>query len=74
MFTVQVFYKNTGKPAKSQRVSCSLGGFFGGVTKEQYTNENGEAHFDYDPKSGEVYVNGKTAFKGNISGRVVIYV
>lgn len=49
MITVQVFYKESGKPAKQEKVSISPNNFFGGVV-EAYTNDDGEAHFrDYDP-------------------------
>jgi hypothetical protein len=75
MFTIKVVRKDNGKPSKGERVSASLDGFFsGGVTKNEFTNSDGEAHFDYDPRNGEVYVNGRTAYKGKIEGRVIVYV
>jgi len=75
MFTIKLIQKDTGKPAKGERVSIGFSGFFsGGVTKSEYTDSEGEANFDSDPGQGEVYVNGKTKYKGMISGRVVVYV
>ncbi len=74
MVTVKVVWENTGKPVKDSRVAIYLSGFSGGVTNEEYTNDNGEAHFDVDPGQGEIYVDGSTKFKGRISGRTVIYI
>ena len=44
------------------------------MSEKGYTDESGEAHFDNDPGEGEVYVKGSTEFKGNIRGRVVVYI
>jgi len=74
MFTIKIVRKDSGKPAKGERVAVGFSGFFGGVTNSEYTNSDGEAHFDSDPGEGEVYVNGKTKFKGRIAGRIVVYI
>jgi hypothetical protein len=73
MFTVKLVEQKTGKPVKSQRVSVGFN-FPRGISKEQYTDQNGEASFDEDNGNGEVYINGKTSFKGRIEGRILIYI
>ncbi len=76
MFSVKVHSTNSGKPCKGVRVAASFdrGLFSGGVTRDEYTNSDGEAHFDYDPGSGTIYVNGREVFRGRIEGRIVVYV
>ena len=74
MYTIQVFTKSDGKPLKDKRVQVFYEGFFRGNTQEQRTDERGEAHFDYDNGRGEVYVNGRWAYEGEIAGRIVVYV
>ena len=76
MITVKVVDKRTGKPIKGARVALAFSGFAilpGCVSKTEYTNEFGEAYFDYDSAS-VVYVNGQTVKEGNIKGLVVINV
>lgn len=74
MVTVKVVWKDTGKPATDKKVAIGFDGWTRGMTGTEYTDSNGEAHFDADPGSGKVYVNGNTVFTGHISGRVVIYI
>ena len=75
MFTIKVIESNSGKPVNGARVQVSLGGIWtGGLTEKQYTDSNGDAHFDSKPGSGEVFVDGKTVHKGQIAGRVIVYV
>ncbi|MBV6506936.1 MAG: hypothetical protein ILNGONEN_02524 [Syntrophorhabdaceae bacterium] len=74
MVTVKVIWQDTGKPAKDQRVSIGFDGWTRGVTGDEYTDSNGETHFDVDPGSGKIYVSGSPAYSGHISGRVVIYI
>jgi hypothetical protein len=74
MFTIKIVERATGKPAKSQRVSAGFNGFGRGMTKDQWTDQNGEAHFDHDPGKGEIYINGKNSYEGQIEGRVLIYI
>ncbi|HMV51221.1 MAG TPA: hypothetical protein PLD20_14210 [Blastocatellia bacterium] len=73
MITIKVVYRSSGKPAKGERVAIGFSSWLRGVTSTEYTDENGEAHFDADPGEGEVYVNGSTEHKGNLRGRVVVY-
>ncbi len=75
MVTVKVVNQNSGKPAQDKKVSLSVNRVFsGGVTSPQYTNSNGEAHFDIESTEGEVYVDGTTKHKGRLEGRIVVYI
>jgi hypothetical protein len=76
MITVQVFSQNSGKPEESKRVAIGKNDFWaGGVTKELYTDSDGEAHFDTAPaKDGKIFVNGRTVYEGRIEGRIVVYI
>lgn len=75
MVTVKVVSQSSGKPAEGKKVSLYVSKFFeSGVTPPQYTDSNGEAHFDIESTDGEVYVDGSTKHKGRLAGRVVIYI
>lgn len=74
MVTIRVFYSSTGNPSENSKVSIAFDGLFGGVTSNEYTDENGDAHFDVNPDNGTVYVDGKTVHKGYLSGRVIVYI
>ena len=74
MVTVKVVSESTGKPLKGRRVAVGFSSMFRGITSTEYTNSDGEAHFNADPGEGQVYVDGRTAYKGRISGRVIVYV
>ncbi|MBD1921131.1 hypothetical protein H6F77_08505 [Microcoleus sp. FACHB-831] len=75
MITVKVFYKDSGKPADSKKVALGIDGFFsGGVTKDQWTDEDGEAHFDTESCTGRIFVNGSIKYEGRIAGRMVVYI
>jgi hypothetical protein len=74
MITVKVIYSGAGKPAKGERVAIGFSSLGRGVTDSEYTNEDGEAHFDVDPGEGEVYVNGSSKHKGNLRGKVTVYI
>lgn len=74
MITIKLIHSSSGKPAKGERISIGFSSLFRGVTSSEYTDENGEAHFDADPGEGEVYVNGSNRHKGQLKGRVVIYI
>lgn len=81
MFTIRVISSSTGKPARSVSVSVSFDGFFGGVTKSVYTDDEGEAEFDYNPGSGKIYVNeggfmaiSQEVYHGPIQGRKTVYI
>ena len=75
MITVKVVYQSSGKSAEGRKVSLSVSRLFsGGVTDSQYTDSNGEAHFDIESTDGEVYVDGSTKHKGRLAGRIVVYI
>jgi hypothetical protein len=76
MVTVQVFSESTGKPEKDKRVAIGKNGLLStGVTKTQYTDSNGEAHFDTDPTNdGEIFVDGREVHRGRVSGKMTVYV
>jgi hypothetical protein len=74
MVTVKVIYQSSGKPAEGKKVALYVNRFMAsGVTDGQYTDSNGEVHFDIESTDGEVYVDGSTKHKGRLVGRVVIY-
>jgi len=76
MITVRVLNRRTGKPVKGARVALAFSGGLlpGGVTSAEYTDEYGEANFDYDARSGEVFVNGRTVKRGSLRGLVIVYI
>ena len=76
MITVQVCSEDTGKPLQGKRVSVWTDEIITGgkVDSEQRTNGSGEAHFDTERiNKGKVFVEGKEKYKGQISGRTVVY-
>ncbi len=75
MITVKVVYQSSGKPAEGRKVALYVSRLLsGGVTDSQYTDSNGEAHFDIESTDGEVYVDGSTKHKGRLAGRIVVYI
>ncbi|MCW3053112.1 MAG: hypothetical protein JWN14_2282 [Chthonomonadales bacterium] len=73
MVSVKVISKATGNSVKQCRVGLSVG-VIGGVYHE-YTDHDGEAHFhNANPADAEIYIDGKVAFKGFVSGMKVVYV
>ncbi|MCD6507626.1 hypothetical protein J7M22_13510 [Candidatus Poribacteria bacterium] len=72
MLTVRVLSRSTGRPVKGARVSVEFSGISRGITSPEYTDSQGEAHFDASPGEGKVFVNGKTVYKGRIAGRMVV--
>ncbi|HEX8072570.1 MAG TPA: hypothetical protein VF546_21660 [Pyrinomonadaceae bacterium] len=75
MVTVKVVRQSSGDPIKGKRVALSIDAVFsGGVTDSQWTDYNGEAHFDVKPNQGKVFVDGSTEYEGHLSGRIVVYI
>jgi hypothetical protein len=75
MITIKVCYKSSGKPAQGKKVAIGVDSLTaGGVTSGEWTDSNGEAHFDIKPCQGKVFVDGSTVHKGHLSGRVVVYI
>ena len=75
MVTVKVYSKSSGNPIKGAKVSLMFSGLIsGGSVPGQYTNNNGEVHFNIGTGNGTIYVNGRDAKTGYISGMEVVYV
>ena len=74
MFTVKIVESSTGRPVKGAKVSVGFEGLLRGFTKYEYTDSNGEVHFDNDKGMGTIYVDGERKYEGRIEGRKVIYV
>lgn len=73
MITVKVVSQSSGKPLSGKRVMLNFSGLLRGHSTE-YTDSNGEAHFNSDNGEGEVYVDGTAKHKGRLAGRVVVYI
>lgn len=71
MITIKVVRQSSGEQVEGKKVSI---GFSRGVTKAEYTDRNGEAHFDNSPEEGKVFVDGSNKYQGYLSGRVVVYI
>jgi hypothetical protein len=75
MVTVRVISKSSGNPVKGKKVALGIDALFsGGVTKGEWTDSHGEAHFDVKPNQGKVFVDGSTKYEGHLSGKITIYV
>ena len=75
MVTVKVIRKSSGEPAKGKKVALGIEHTIGtGMTHGEWTNSDGEAHFDVKSGRGKVYVDGSKKHEGNLSGRVVVYI
>jgi len=73
MVTVKVVWRDTGKPAEGKKVSVSFDGITRGVSRDEFTNHNGEAHFDVQPGHGKIFVGGSVVREGRIEGQTVVY-
>lgn len=71
MVTVRLVHRGSGKPAKGKKVAL---GMPNGVTHGEWTNSDGEAHFDVKPNHGKVFVDGSRKHEGHLAGRIVVYV
>jgi len=75
MVTVKVVRRSSGDSVKGKKVSLKLDHTIGSnVTGSEWTDSNGEAHFDVKPNHGKVYVDGSSEYEGHLSGRVVVYI
>ena len=74
MITVKVVRQSSGQSVEGKKVSLGFSDFGRGVTDSQWTDRNGEAHFDAKNGDGKVFVDGSQKHKGHLSGRVVIYI
>jgi uncharacterized protein YfaS (alpha-2-macroglobulin family) len=71
MVTVKVIRRSSGDPVKGKKVALKVPL---GVTNSEWTDSNGEAHFDVKPADGKVFVDGSTEHEGHLSGRIVVYI
>lgn len=71
MVTVKVVRRSSGDSVKGKKVALKVPS---GVTSDQWTDSNGEAHFDVSPNHGKVFVDGSTEYEGHLSGRIVVYI
>ena len=74
MFTVKVLDRRDGQPLEYKTVAVHYSGFLGGITRDIKTDSRGEAHFDYRNGEGKIYVGSEVVYRGEISGRIVVYV
>lgn len=74
MFTVKVINRYDGRPVEDKKVSVVFEGLFRGCARDQYTDVIGEAHFTEDNGTGDIYINGRSVYHGEIAGRIVIYI
>jgi hypothetical protein len=74
MITICVYHQSNGKPAAHEKVHLSFGGDWTGSFLNEYTDSNGEAHFNTEPRTGKVIVGGSERFSGYLSGKVVVYI
>ncbi len=74
MFTIKVIDRRNGQPVEGKKVQIFFDGFFRGHTGEQYTSSDGESHFSEDNGHGEVFVGRERVYRGDIGGRVVVYI
>ena len=71
MVTVKVINRSSGKPTKGKKVALGISGLFsGGVTLGEWTDSNGEAHFEVKPNNGKVFIDGSKRCEGHLSGRI----
>ena len=74
MFTIKVIEQNTGRPAYYKKVSIRFKGLLKGFAEDQYTDKNGEVHFDYDNGDGTIYIEGKVYKECYLSGKIPVYI
>lgn len=74
MFTVKIIDTSSGRPVSGARVSVGFDGLLRGFSDDEYTDYDGEAHFNNDNGTGTIYVNGQARYAGRIEGRKVIYI
>jgi hypothetical protein len=74
MITVKVYYESSDEPAIGKIVS--LGGEKLEKADSQFTDNDGEALFNVEPREGRVFVfvNGSIAYKGYLREKIVVYV
>ena len=74
MITIKVCAESNGRPQKNVRVALSFDGLLRGMAGDEWTDGSGEAHFDCAAGKGKVFVNRQTVYRGQLAGRIVVYV
>lgn len=74
MISVKVCCKSSGRPYKGAKISIGFDGLLRGMSKTLYSDGDGMCHFDNDPGSGTVYVDGSARHSGRLQGVTVIYI
>ena len=69
--SVKVVRRSSEEPAKGKKVAL---GMSTGVTDGEWTDSNGEAHFNVSPNHGKVFVDGSKEHEGHLSGKIVVYI
>ena len=74
MLTIYVYSQSSGKPVIHKRVHLDFGSDLFGSYLEEYTDSNGQASFNTEPRSGSVSVDGSVRYKGHLSGRINVFI
>lgn len=74
MITIKVCRESSGNPIKGSRVALATKGITGGMYGPEYTNSDGEVHFETGSINADVFVDGSCVHSGHLSGRVVVYI
>ena len=69
MITVKVIRRSSGKAAEGQKVALRINN---AVTRGEWTDSNGQAHFDVKPDYGKVFVAGSKVYEGYLSDLIVV--
>jgi hypothetical protein len=74
MIIVKVYYESSDDPAIGKIVS--IGSEELGSAGSQFTDNDGEALFNVEPRGGRVFVfvNGSIAYKGYLREKIIVYV
>ena len=74
MITVRVCADGNSRPVRNVRVALNFDGLFRGKASDEWTDGSGEAQFDCDIGQGKVLVSGQPVYRGQLAGRIVVYV
>lgn len=74
MVSVKVVWRSSGRPYRGARVAIAFHGLLRGVSRTVSSDADGLAHFDNDPGSGVIHVDGRERYRGSIAGLTVVYV
>ena len=69
MITVKVIRGNSGKGAEGKKVAL---GIHNAVTRGEWTDSSGQAHFNVKPAYGKVFVGGLNVYEGHLEGLIVV--